>query len=121
MYHFHYTGVIGYQNDAYKGEISHFPMNIKRYSLISDRFYISNRQLVKYKSKEYLLMLDGIIYEFDHQPFSEDQYPLVADHLSNDIEKTLQRIDGEYTLFLVEHSVSPGMLHSITGCLNTTW
>ncbi|MCK5135655.1 MAG: hypothetical protein KAR19_07705 [Bacteroidales bacterium] len=46
--------------------------------------------------------MDGIIYEFDHQLFSEDQYSLLIDHFSKDLERTLRLIKGEFTLFFLD-------------------
>ncbi len=63
-------------------------------------FYISNSQLVKFKSKDYILIVDGRIFEFDSQSFFEDQYHLLVDWLSKDFKNTVRKLNGEYTIYI---------------------
>lgn len=75
---------------------------------VSD-FYLSQKQLVKYKSNDYVFLLDGQIFEFDNQPFSDDHYYQIATQIARDPQQALRLINGEFVLFLI-HVASPRMI-----------
>ncbi len=78
-------------------------------SLSVSGFYLSNKQLVKYKNKDYVFILDGLIYEFDDQPLHEGQLTQFVDQLSEDSSRALRLINGEFVLYLI-HRVLPRVI-----------
>ena len=74
--------------------------------LLVSGFYLSKRQLIRYKSSDYILLLDGHIFEFNNQPFLEDQYPQLASEIASDPKKALQLINGEFVLYLIHVAIS---------------
>ena len=110
MNHIKYSGLIQLSHDHTDSVVSNLNQDKRSFNSPENKFYISNRQLVKFKSKDYILLLDGIIYEFDNQPFSEDQYSHIVDHLSKDSERTMPLINGEFVLFLIDRCTSTIMI-----------
>jgi len=106
MDHIKYSGQLQFKGDQAKSNVSILKMNEQSFYSSRDKFYVSKSQLVKFESTDYLLLIDGIIYEFDHKPFSEDKYSLLIDNLSKDMNTTLQKINGEFVLFFVERNSS---------------
>ena len=106
MEHIKYSGLILLSHNHSDSFVSNLKEDEGSFNSPENKFYVSNRQLVKFKSKDNILLLDGIIYEFDNQPFSEDQYSLLVDHLSRDSEGTMPLINGEFVLFLLDRSTS---------------
>ena len=101
--HIYYNGTIQLTPDFPRQAIPTDQESPSPGSLSDNNVYVSNKQLVRFKSKEYLLFLDGIIYEFYQQPFSDDQYPLLAGRLSADYSNTLRALNGEFTLVFADH------------------
>lgn len=73
-------------------------------------FSSSNGNLVQYKSMDYMVLLDGSIYEFDHQPFSKDQYPRFIDLFEKDPAGALRKLDGEFVAIIVDQKRSTSVV-----------
>jgi asparagine synthase (glutamine-hydrolysing) len=97
-----FTGYIRLISNHPSPEWSTFPGKETQLVHYTDTLALTNRQLLKFSNRQYLILLDGIIYEFDNQAFSEDHFPQVLDYLSRDPEDTLRRLNGEFVLIFVD-------------------
>lgn len=68
----------------------------------SENFWVSNKNLKKYESERYIILVDGIIYEYNNESFSENHYTKLLESFAKDEESTLQKINGEFTLILLD-------------------
>lgn len=66
--------------------------------------YVSEKDLIKYSNSHIRILLDGVIYRFRGQDFSEDFYEVLAESFSENIENTLQDLDGEFTIIIENRS-----------------
>ena len=104
MRHVYYNGYIHLNADPPRNGIPLIHGKPVPGSISENAIYISNKQLVRFKSKEYLLFLDGIIYEFYQQSFTNDQYSVLAESLSADYNNTLRALNGEFIILFADHS-----------------
>ncbi|PID93226.1 MAG: hypothetical protein CSA96_00340 [Bacteroidetes bacterium] len=65
-------------------------------------FYLSDKQLMVFKDKEAILLLDGIIYEYEQRPFSECRARILADHFRRNGSTVFRELRGEFSLCFID-------------------
>ena len=102
--HVEYAGLMGLIPSTDPGQIiGSFP-GFDTLITCSSNLFLSNDQLIRYKSNEYLLLIDGIIYDFVHNPVNGDQYPKIIDQLVLDPGSALGDLHGEFTILLAKRT-----------------
>jgi len=67
---------------------------------------LSEKRMVKYHDKDYLAILDGFIYEFENQLYTNEILPLIVKQFASNQKRTLHSINGEFVLILLHLSTS---------------
>lgn len=102
MKHFKYIGQLAFKSNTFRNQELSGSVENGIDDLCTGNLWFSNKQLLKFKSKQYLLFLDGVIYQYDQKLFNEDNYyQLILDFCSNQ-EMTLRKLNGEFVLILLD-------------------
>ncbi len=101
MIHYNYKGkVVLRKTESINQQLVH-PVNSSE-EFLNDNLWISNSNLIKFRSKQYVLLIDGVIYNIGHKIFREENYLDLIDRFSKEKLGTLHTLNGEYVLIIAD-------------------
>lgn len=100
MPNLYYIGLIMFDYSQANENLKIKGIKLGKNSIVDKKLYITQKNLIKYEDKDYLLIVDGQVYRFKNQLFTVKLYFDLANSINYDAQKALESLDGEFTIIL---------------------